>query len=159
MFSVALTLNAKNKSGNLKFKFNLCSSSRLRHVINKLKLRRFERRASTGNGLFIFGQWFCPSFRQIYSIRVNTGSNTKLVASRYIKRGKALLTVDSRHSKKSLLQLRYHWVISKTAREVGIIFFCFVLFLSGAPRARFSRAWAEPHSLVNLPIPENLVIT
>ena len=27
---------------------------------------------------------------------------------------------------------------------------------SGAPRAR---VWAEPHSLVNLPIPENLVIT
>ena len=30
---------------------------------------------------------------------------------------------------------------------------------SGAPRAREARAWAEPHSLVNLPIPENLVIT
>ena len=29
---------------------------------------------------------------------------------------------------------------------------------AGAPRARFARAWAEPHSLVNLPIPENLVI-
>ena len=25
--------------------------------------------------------------------------------------------------------------------------------------ARFARAWAEPHSLVNLPIPENLVMT
>ena len=25
--------------------------------------------------------------------------------------------------------------------------------------AREARAWAEPHSLVNLPIPENLVIT
>ena len=32
---------------------------------------------------------------------------------------------------------------------------------SGAPRTREVRAWAwaEPHSLVNLPIPENLVIT
>ena len=30
---------------------------------------------------------------------------------------------------------------------------------SGAPRAREARAWAEPYSLVNLPIPENLVIT
>ena len=30
---------------------------------------------------------------------------------------------------------------------------------SGAPRAREARAWAEPNSLVNLPIPENLVIT
>ena len=30
---------------------------------------------------------------------------------------------------------------------------------SGAPRARKARAWAEPHSLLNLPIPENLVIT
>ena len=30
---------------------------------------------------------------------------------------------------------------------------------SGAPRAREARTWAEPHSLVNLPIPENLVIT
>ena len=34
-----------------------------------------------------------------------------------------------------------------------------VLIDSGAPRAREARAWAEPHSLVNLPIPENLVIT
>ena len=34
-----------------------------------------------------------------------------------------------------------------------------VLIDSGAPRACFARAWAEPHSLVNLPIPENLVIT
>ena len=25
---------------------------------------------------------------------------------------------------------------------------------SGAPRAREARAWAEPHSLVNQPIPE-----
>ena len=30
---------------------------------------------------------------------------------------------------------------------------------SGAPRAREAREWAEPHSLVNLPIPESLVIT
>ena len=30
---------------------------------------------------------------------------------------------------------------------------------SGAPHAREAPAWAEPHSLVNLPIPENLVIT
>ena len=34
-----------------------------------------------------------------------------------------------------------------------------LFFNSGAPRARFARAWAEPHSLENLPIPENLVIT
>ena len=30
---------------------------------------------------------------------------------------------------------------------------------SGAPRVREARAWAEPHSLINLSIPENLVIT
>ena len=30
---------------------------------------------------------------------------------------------------------------------------------SGAPRAHEARAWEEPHSLVNLPIPENVVIT
>ena len=32
-------------------------------------------------------------------------------------------------------------------------------YVSGAPLAREARAWAEPHSLVNLPMPENLVIT
>ena len=30
---------------------------------------------------------------------------------------------------------------------------------SGAPRAREARAWTEPHSYSDLPIPENLVIT
>ena len=31
-----------------------------------------------------------------------------------------------------------------------------IAIYSGATRARFARPWAEPHSLVNLPIPENL---
>ena len=44
-------------------------------------------------------------FGQIESIRVNTLSNTNLVASMHIKREKRSLPVDVRRSKTSLLKL------------------------------------------------------
>ena len=44
-------------------------------------------------------------FGQIDSIRVNTLSNTNLVASMHIKREKRSLPVDVRRSKTSLLKL------------------------------------------------------
>ena len=66
----------------------------------------FERRTSTGSGLFaLYGREFEQIFGQIVSIRVKTLSNTNLVASRYIKREKASFPVDVRRSKTSLLKL------------------------------------------------------
>ena len=47
-------------------------------------------------------------FRQIVSMRVNTPSNTNLVASRLIKREKDSLPVDVRRSKTSLLELPFN---------------------------------------------------
>ena len=78
--------------------------------------------------------------------------------------------------------LFYYHLLDSTIRDMSSLFgivnsirpfcilciytFCYVLYssiltwrFSGAPRARQARGWAEPHSLVNLPIPENLVIT
>ena len=54
----------------------------------------------TGSGLFAFlGRGFVPNFGQIVSIRVMTLLNTNVVASRFIKREKALLPVAVRRSK------------------------------------------------------------
>ena len=49
-----------------------------------------------------------------------------------------------------------HWYIEFEAKTSMILKH---ILYSGAPRAREARAWEEPHSLVNLPIPENLAIT
>ena len=44
-------------------------------------------------------------------------------------------------------------------RKIGVLNIFMLVTDSGAPRVREARAWAEPHSLINLSIPENLVIT
>ena len=54
----------------------------------------FERREA-GSGLFLlFGRDFEQILAQIVSLRIKTLSNTNLVASRPIKRGKDSLPVD-----------------------------------------------------------------
>ena len=60
----------------------------------------FERRASTGSGLFaLMKRYFEQVFGQIVSVKVKTTNNTNLVASRLIKRENNSLPVDVRQSK------------------------------------------------------------
>ena len=64
----------------------------------------FERRTSTGSGVFaLFGRDFEQILGHIVSLRINTLSNTNLVASNHIKRKKGSLRVDVRRSKALLL--------------------------------------------------------
>ena len=75
-------------------------------TIGSLSSDVFERRTSTGSGLFaLLSRKFDHIFGQIVSIRVKTLSNTNMVASRLIKREKGSLPVDVRRSKTSLLKL------------------------------------------------------
>ena len=60
----------------------------------------FERRTSTGRGLFAFlSSSLVHILRQIVSINVRTLSNSNLVVTSHIKRNRASLPVDSCHSK------------------------------------------------------------
>ena len=66
----------------------------------------FERRTSTGGGPFaLLSRDFEQNLGQIVSLRVQTLSNTNLVAPKHIKREKGSLPVDVRRSKTSLLKL------------------------------------------------------
>ena len=66
----------------------------------------FERRTSTGSGLFkLFGRDFEKILQQIVFIRVTTLGNTNLVALGQIKREKRSLPVAVRRSITSLLKL------------------------------------------------------
>ena len=66
----------------------------------------FERRTSTGKGLFaLLRRDFEQIFGQIVSIRIKTLGNKNTVGSRLIKREKGSLLVDVRRSKTSLLKL------------------------------------------------------
>ena len=66
----------------------------------------FERRASTGSGVFaLFDRDFEQSYGKIVSLRIKTLSHTNLVASWHIKREKGSLPVDVRRSKTSLIRL------------------------------------------------------
>ena len=66
----------------------------------------FERRTSTGSGLFAsLGSGLVQSLGQIVFIREKKLSNTNLLESRHIKEKKASLPVDVRRSKTSLLKL------------------------------------------------------
>ena len=60
----------------------------------------FQRRTSTGRGLFTFlSSGFAQIFSQIVSTSVKKLSNTHFIASRHIKREKSSLPVDVRRSK------------------------------------------------------------
>ena len=66
-------------------------------LLESLSSDVFERRTSTGSGLFAHLSCdFEQTFRQIVSIRVKTLSQTNLVASMYIKGEKSSLPVDVR---------------------------------------------------------------
>ena len=71
-----------------------------RNAIAFLSSNVFERRASTGSGLFaLMRRDFEQVFGQIVSVKVKTTNNTNLVASRLIKRENNSLPVDVRQSK------------------------------------------------------------
>ena len=66
----------------------------------------FERRTSTGSGLFsFFGGGFAQIFRQIASITVKKLRNTNFISSRHVKRENTSLPVDVRRSKTLFLKL------------------------------------------------------
>ena len=82
-----------------------------RNVYHNVKLGSlssnvFERRTSTGSGLFsFFDGGFAQIFSQIASITVKKLRNTNFISSRHVKRENTSLPVDVRRSKTSLLKL------------------------------------------------------
>jgi len=74
--------------------------------IGSLSSDVFERRTSTGSGLFArLSRVFEQIFVQIVSITIKTLGNKNMVASRLIKREKGSLPVDVRRSKTSRLKV------------------------------------------------------
>ena len=75
-------------------------------LIGSLSNNVFERRTSTGSGLFsFFDGGFAQIFSQIASITVKKLRNTNFISSRHVKRENTSLPVDVRRSKTSLLKL------------------------------------------------------
>ena len=75
-------------------------------IIESLSNSVFERRTSTGSGLFAsLGSGLVQTLGQIVFIREKKLSNTNLLESRHIKEKKTSLPVDVRRSKTSLLKL------------------------------------------------------
>ena len=75
-------------------------------LIGSLSNNVFERRTSTGSGLFsFFDGGFAQIFSQIASITVKKLRNTNFISSRHVKRENTSLPVDVRGSKTSLLKL------------------------------------------------------
>ena len=75
-------------------------------IIGSLSSDVFERRMSTGSGLFaLLSRVSEQIFGQIVFIIIKTLGNKTMVASRLIKREKGSLPVDVRRSKTSLLKL------------------------------------------------------
>ena len=80
--------------------------NQMRSSLGRLSKDVFERRTSTGSGLFVpFGRDLEQILGQIVSIRAKTLSHTYLVASRHIKGEKSSLPVQVRRLKTSLLKL------------------------------------------------------
>ena len=75
-------------------------------LIGSLSINVFERRTSTGSGLFsFFDGGFAQMFSQIASITVKKLRNTHFISSRHVKRENTSLPVNVRRSKTSLLKL------------------------------------------------------
>ena len=75
-------------------------------TIGSLSNNVFERRTSTGSGLFsFFDGGFAQILSQIASITVKKVRNTNFISSRHVKRENTSLPVDVRRSKTSLLKL------------------------------------------------------
>ena len=101
-------------------------------TLGSLSSEVFERRTSTGNGLFAhLSRDFEHIFGQIVSTRIKPIGNTNTVASRLIKREKGSLPVDVRRSKTSLLKLPINTYFSLRAK---------------CTRIRHHSGTAEPHS-------------
>ena len=78
----------------------------------------FERRMSTGSGLFfIFGLRFCTKLWKIVSIIVKTLRNSNLVASRSFKMKKTALPIGVRCSKRLCLSFLIGTGLSKDVSE------------------------------------------
>ena len=76
------------------------------NTLGSLSNNVFERRTSTGSGLFsFFDGGFAQIFSQIASITVKKLRNTNFISSRHVKRENTSLPVDVRRSKTSLLKL------------------------------------------------------
>ena len=68
-----------------------CFRDAIAFLLGSLSSNVFERRASTGSGLFaLMKRDFEQVFGQIVSVKVKTTNNTNLVASRHIKKEKRL---------------------------------------------------------------------
>ena len=75
-------------------------------ILGSLSNNVFERRTSTGSGLFsFFDGGFAQIFSQIASITVKKLRNTNFISSRHVKRENTSLLVDVRRSKTPLLKL------------------------------------------------------
>ena len=75
-------------------------------IIGSLSNNVFERRTSTGSGLFsFFDGGFAQIFSQIASITLKKLRNTNFISSRHVKRENTSLPVDVRRSKTSLRKL------------------------------------------------------
>ena len=75
-------------------------------ILGSLSKDVFERRTSTGSGLFSFlNGGFAQVFSQITSLTVKKLRNSNFISSRHVKRENALLPVDVRRSKTPLLKL------------------------------------------------------
>ena len=75
-------------------------------ILGSLSNNVFERRTSTGSGLFwFFDGGFAQIFSQIASITVKKLRNTNFISSRHVKRENTSLPVDVRRSKTPLLKL------------------------------------------------------
>ena len=80
--------------------------TRASFLLGSLSNNVFERRTSTGSGLFsFFDGGFAQIFSQITSITVKKLRNTNFTSSRHVKRENTSLSVDVRRSKPSLLKL------------------------------------------------------
>ena len=84
----------------------------------------FERRTSTGSGLFVsLGSGLVQTLGQIVFIREKKLSNANLLESRHIKEKKASLPVDVRRSKTSLLKLPNRVFERRTSTGSGLFAF------------------------------------
>ena len=82
------------------------SRSRATMTLASLSNNVFERRTSTGSGLFsFFDGGFAQIFSQIASITVKKLRNTNFISPRHVKRENTSLPVDVRRSKTWLLKL------------------------------------------------------
>ena len=86
--------------------YSLRHSESLGLTLGSLSSNVFERRTSTGSGLFsFFDGGFAQICSQIASITVKKLRNTNFISSRHVKRENTSLPVDVRRSKTSLLKL------------------------------------------------------